>query len=83
MDNVTVCWMLVTHKGQTAHFYVDLLLKPGEPPVAVLEWADLPNGTSIPGVAVQLDPRHLHPFPGTDGVTHMYERPIESPIPMR
>lgn len=77
------CWMLVKHAGSTAHYKVDLLLKPGEPPVAVLEWSRYPDGTCIPAVAVQLDPRYLHPLQGWGEVTHSYEFPIESPIPVR
>lgn len=81
--NPTRCWMLVSHAGDTAHYTVDLVLSLDRPPVAVLEWTDCPDGTCIPSVAVQLDPRWLTPFPGQDGVTHSYAHPIQSPIPMR
>lgn len=80
---LTKCFMPVTHKGRTALFHVDLLLEPGQPPVAVLEWSDYPDGTRIPSVAVQLDPRYLHEVPGQGEATHSYERPIDSPIPVR
>lgn len=80
---VTKCRMLVTHKGQTAHYDVDLLMEPDQPPTAVLQWADYPDGTNIPRVAVQLEPGYLHEIPGWGEVTHMYELPIESPMPPR
>lgn len=78
-----VCRMLLKHKDLAGHCDVDLLLAPGEPPVAVLEWGDYPDGTSIPSVALQLDPRYLHDLPGWKPVTHMYEMQMDSPIPLR
>ena len=77
-----VCRMLLSHKGRnTAHHDVDLVLGPA--PMAVLEWADYPDGTSIPAVALQLDPRLLHPMPASWApVTHMYEMQLDSPIPL-
>ena len=79
---VTQCRMLVVNQGHTEHHNVDLLLEEGKPPVAVLEWSDYPDGTSIPAVAVQLESKYLFELPGWGEVTHGYEMPIESPIPL-
>jgi len=77
-----VCFMTLRHQGRQALHHVDLLLEPGQPPVAVLEWSDWPDGTSTPAVAVQLDPQRLHPLQGWPKATHMYELPVDSPIPL-
>lgn len=76
------CRMLLAHKGVTAHYNVDLLLEPGQAPLAVLEWGDFQDGTSIPSVGLSLDPQYLHPLKGWGAVTHMYEMQMDSPIPL-
>jgi hypothetical protein len=79
-----ICRMILSHRGKdAAHRDVDLLLQDGQPPTAVLEWADYPDGTSIPSVALQLDPKFLHPLPDSWlPVTHLYEQQMDSPIPL-
>lgn len=80
---VTKCRAILAHSGRAGHCDVDLLLTPGQPPQLVLEWRDYPEAAaSIPGVAIQLDPRYLHPLRGWGQVTHMYEMQIDSPIPI-
>ena len=79
---VTKCRILVVNQGRTEHHDVDLLLEDGKPPFAVLEWLDYPDGTSIPGVAVQLEAELLFELPGWGDVTHGYSNQIESPIPL-
>lgn len=80
-----VCRMILRHpRSGAAHHDVDLLLPEGQPPLAVLEWADCPGGTSTPSVALQLDPQWLHPMPASWlPVTHLYEQSMDSPIPLR
>jgi hypothetical protein len=75
--------ILLTHAGQTAHYNVDLLLEPGQPPLAVLEWREEPDGANSPAVAIQLESQWLHPLQGWGTVTHMYEMAVESPMPLR
>lgn len=79
-----ICRMILSHLGKdAAHRDVDLLVQDGRPPIAVLEWADYPDGTSTPSVALQLDPKYLHPLPPSWApVTHLYEQQMDSPIPL-
>lgn len=75
--------MILKDGAGAAHHTVDLVLTPGGPPLAVLEWMDYPNGTSVPSVALELDPALLHPLtPGWAPETHMYEKQMNSPIPL-
>lgn len=78
----TMCFMTLSHQGAMAHHNISLVLEPGQPPIAVLEWAAYPDGTDIPSVAVQLEDRYLRPVNGWGEVTHVYEIPVVSPIPL-
>ena len=78
--SVTKCRMIVRDRNGAAIHDVDLLLEDGRPPRAVFEWSDYPDGTSIPAVAVQLDPSQLFDLPGWGDVTHGYQTEVESPI---
>lgn len=75
--------MILKDATGAAHHNVDLVLTPGGPPLAVLEWMDYPNGTSVPSVALELEPALLHPLPSSWApATHMYEKQLDSPIPL-
>lgn len=77
-----IVFIPVTHQGRMDLMNVDLVFQGDGSPLAVLEWADFPDGTCIPSVAVQLEPQWLTRTPGMGPATHSYERPICPPAPL-
>lgn len=68
---------LIRRDGQVAHYNCELVFIHGQPH-AVLEWANYPDGSSMPSVMVQLQNQFLHPLNWPD-VQYMYEHEIEDP----